>query len=78
MSPEGMVVYLGESADLRQRLKSHAKNNSDGTLLASWHEFPAAAKHQLHELETDLIGAFYLEYQLPPMLQYTDKSRNTR
>jgi len=75
MSPEGMVVYVGESTDLHQRLAAHAKNHNDRNLLASWHESPAAAKHHLHELETDLIGAFYLEHQRPPEMQYLKSGR---
>jgi hypothetical protein len=78
MSPGGMVVYIGESADLQQRLKAHAKTYDGQSLLTSWHKTSSPAKHQLHELESDLIGAFYLECERPPMLQYTDKSKNTR
>jgi hypothetical protein len=74
ISPEGMVVYIGESAALHQRLKAHSKTYGREALLASWHNTSCTAKHQLHELECDLIGAFYLEYDRPPTLQYTDKS----
>ena len=78
MSPGGMVVYIGESADLHQRLNTHSKTYDGQSLLASWHESSSTAKHQLHERESDLIGAFYLEYERPPMLQYADEGKNTR
>ena len=53
---KGMVVYIGESADLRQRLKTHSQTYDGQPLLASWHESSSRARHQLHELESDLMG----------------------
>jgi hypothetical protein len=78
VSPEGMVFYIGESADLSKRLKAHARRHEEEALLASWHEVPVAVKHQLHELESDLIGAFFWEYRHPPVLQYQGSQRRPR
>ena len=66
------LLYVGETNDLRNRIRYHLKKN--------WQDYnPSIAyvyfnnilpKYQLRELETDLIGAYYHDYNKPPIFQY--------
>lgn len=64
------VVYVGESSDLHDRMRSHSRRFGKENLEASWVEMPSALPHHLKERETDLIGGFYKALQKPPLFQY--------
>ena len=63
-------VYLGESKSLRNRLSSHLANKRFDGCRYSYCKMPDALPHHLKERETEMIGAFYLEYGVPPREQY--------
>ena len=69
------VIYIGESHNLQKRLKDHKRKLNAGDILASWIELADLEKHQLREIETDLIGSFFRVHRRPPALQY-GSSRN--
>ena len=68
----GAVVYLGESEKLANRLQAHAMKNWRGLpLLFSFaDELNLSEPHLRHEIEVDLIGAYFEEHKCVPMFQY--------
>ena len=67
---DAQVVYVGESGDLRARLRTHARNWKSAAS-CSWIETPhASLVHQRHELENDLIGGFFSEHGHCPTRQF--------
>lgn len=62
--------YIGESANLRSRLRTHSRNRQND-LQFSW-AAPSSidAKHKRLEAETDLIGAHWLALKAPPRDQH--------
>ncbi|MFT5051625.1 MAG: hypothetical protein ACI8QZ_003044 [Chlamydiales bacterium] len=70
LSTDGMVTYVGESMSLKSRLSTHRRKPAFADSLVSWSEMVNAPKHQLHEREADLVGAFYKKYGHPPLHQY--------
>lgn len=64
------LVYLGESRQLRVRLRSHASRLAGASFRVSYCELPGALPHQLKEREADIIGAYYKQTRTPPRLQY--------
>lgn len=64
------VVYVGESSDLHDWMRSHSRRFRKENLEASWVEMPHALSHHLKERETDLIGGFYKALLRPPLFQY--------
>ncbi|MFA0117059.1 GIY-YIG nuclease family protein [Vibrio breoganii] len=66
------VIYIGETKNLANRLRAHAR--------ADWGENPVCfsfvddlnleASHLRHEIEVDLIGAFFEELARTPLFQY--------
>ena len=73
MTAGGSVVYIGEASQLRTRIASHAKDSRFGNEFVSWYGMPNLPKHQLHEQETDLIGAYFEEHVTAPTYQYRPK-----
>lgn len=66
------LLYIGESHQLSKRLKTHsAKSWKPYQPLVSFYVLPdEILPHQRHELETDLIGAYYAAFKQPPVFQY--------
>ncbi len=66
------LLYVGETQDLRSRLRSHAARKwGDFQPLVSFHALPDdVLVHQRHELESDLLGAYYETFRRPPVFQY--------
>ena len=66
------LLYVGESRSLRARLISHVR--------ASWMPYEpyfsfstlpnATLAYQRHELESDLLGAYYRQTRRVPVFQY--------
>jgi hypothetical protein len=66
----GQVVYVGESKDLKARLRTHARA-WDSNANCYWVMTPHASHaYQRHELENDLIGSFFRERGTSPELQF--------
>lgn len=64
------IIYIGESKDLKQRIKDHSRKQHFKDSLVSVHVMPDAYPYQLKEREADLIGAYYLSTRTSPEYQY--------
>lgn len=66
------LLYIGETFDLRTRLIYHSRRNFRGYIPIASYYTPLIIlpKHQLLELEADLLGAYYYQYKKPPIKQY--------
>ena len=64
------LEYIGESTSLKRRLRKHRRNR-DGNLLFSFATLPELdEKFQLSQVESELLGAHWLAYELSPRDQY--------
>jgi hypothetical protein len=69
---DNVLLYVGESDDVGKRLKAH-RGRDWGTaspLASVWSAPKDTRKHQLHELENDLIGAYVHVVEVPPVFQF--------
>lgn len=66
------LLYIGESDDVGKRLKAHRGRDwgMASPLVSVWSAPTDTCKHQLHELENDLIGAHVQEVGVPPSFQF--------
>jgi hypothetical protein len=66
------LVYIGQSADCAQRLRSHAiKLLDEKDMLVSYHiEKKPLLPHNLKERENDLIGNYFDIYRIAPRYQF--------
>lgn len=66
------VIYIGESKDLRKRLATHSKSIWSTATPYFSYAIPDGmdAVHRRHEIEVDLIGAYYHQHSCPPIYQY--------
>jgi hypothetical protein len=66
------LVYIGQSADCAQRLRSHAiKMLDEKDMLVSYHiEKKPLLPHNLKERENDLIGNYFDMYRKAPRYQF--------
>jgi hypothetical protein len=65
------LLYVGESKDVGKRLRTHrARDWGTAPLVSVWSAPTDTRKHQLHELETDLIGAHVHVSGAPPAFQF--------
>jgi hypothetical protein len=64
------LVYVGQSMNLKTRLRTHCKAARFVDCLFSVHEMPRAESHQLQEREVDLIGAHFKTFGVSPLHQY--------
>jgi hypothetical protein len=66
------LVYIGQSADCAQRLRSHAmKLLDEKDMLVSYHiEKKLLLPHNLKERENDLIGNYFDMYRKAPKYQF--------
>lgn len=65
-----LLTYIGESANLRSRLKTHKRNRRNELVFSYSAPDGIDTKHKRLEAETDLIGAHWLAIGKPPMDQY--------
>ena len=68
------LVYVGQSQNLKSRLRTHSKTARFIDCHFSFHEMPNAESHQLQEREADLIGAYFKTFGVPPIHQYKPAS----
>jgi hypothetical protein len=66
------IVYIGQSADCAERLRSHAmKLLDEKDMLVSYHiEKKSLLPHNLKERENDLIGNYFDIYRKAPRYQF--------
>lgn len=64
------LEYIGESANLRSRLRTHSSNRHGDLCFSYAAPDFLEAKHKRLEAETDLIGAHWLTVQRPPRDQH--------
>ena len=70
---DSQVSYVGESKNLRARLRSHVRT-WQSPAICSWVVTPHATEaYQRHELENDLIGSFYCQHGHSPRRQFNSK-----
>ncbi|WP_420799492.1 GIY-YIG nuclease family protein [Ktedonobacter robiniae] len=65
------LLYIGETANLRSRLTTHAKKNWQCQQpLFSFVTLPEGTpSYQRHEVENDLLGGYYAQFQTMPRFQ---------
>jgi hypothetical protein len=65
------LLYIGESDEVGKRLKAHrGRDWGPSPLVSVWSAPTETRKHQLHELENDLIGAHVHVAGAPPAFQF--------
>ncbi len=66
------LLYIGESDAVGKRLRTHRARDwgTAAPLVSVWPAPTGIRKHQLHELENDLIGAHVRQEEVPPALQF--------
>lgn len=68
------LLYIGQSANLRSRLITHARKNwQSQDVCYSYHPLSKdILPHHLYEIENDLIGSFWGEHQKVPKYQFVN------
>jgi hypothetical protein len=66
------LLYVGESEDVGKRLKAHRARDwgTASPLVSIWSAPTDTRKHQLHELENDLVGGYVDVARVPPSFQF--------
>lgn len=67
------LAYIGESSNVSGRLYSHENNFGGDAFFSYIQRSDLDAQHKRREIETDLIGAHYLECGGPPLAQFGQK-----
>lgn len=71
ISVNGLVVYIGESEHLRNRITAHRSREWGGVAWLSYWAFPTPAPlHHRLEMESDLIAGYIQVHGVPPYFQY--------
>jgi hypothetical protein len=73
---QASVVYIGETKKLRARFAQHCSSFKDSQYQFSFVALPEKTeKYQLHELENDLIAAYYVQTSSVPEFQFSPNKR---
>jgi hypothetical protein len=64
------LAYIGESSNISSRLYNHEQTFGGDALFAYAERRDLDAAHRRKEIETDLIGAYYLEVGEAPLAQF--------
>ena len=77
LTPEAQeVLYIGETRNLRNRLRVHASVDWGCEAVCSWVALPDARHpYQRHEMENDLIGSYYGQTRTAPRFQFANGRR---
>ena len=67
---DSTLAYIGESSNISSRLYSHEQTYGEDALFAYAKRSDLDASHKREEIETDLIGAYYLEVGEAPLAQF--------
>ena len=65
-----VMLYCGETKDLKKRLNIHKRNSNFFHSKVSFIVMENSLPHQLKEREVDLIGAYFELRKTPPVHQY--------
>jgi len=72
------VIYVGESEDVGNRMRAHCKTDwGDKPLASVWAAPSGIRKHQLREVENDLIAGYFDHKSEPPIHQFVNRSSRT-
>lgn len=64
------LEYIGESANVRSRLRTHRRSHGDGVMVSYAAPAFLEARHERLEAETDLLGVHHLAVGKPPKDQF--------
>jgi hypothetical protein len=64
------VAYIGESSNISSGLYNHEQTFGKDALFAYAERGDLDASHKREEIETDLIGAYYLRVGEAPLAQF--------
>ena len=64
------LAYIGESSNIPSRLYSHEQTFGEDALFSYAERRDLDASHKRGEIETDLLGAYYLEVGEAPLAQF--------
>ena len=64
------LAYIGESSNISSRLYSHEQTYGEDALFAYAERTGIDASDKREEIETDLLGAYYLEVGEAPLAQF--------
>ena len=67
---DSTLAYIGESSNISSRLYNHEQTFGEEALFAYAERSNLDASHKREEIETDLIGAYYLEVGEAPLAQF--------
>ncbi len=67
---DSALAYLGESSNIPSRLYKHEQSFGEDALFAYVGRGDLDASHKRAEIETDLLGAYYLEVGEAPLVQF--------
>jgi len=67
---EPTLAYIGESSNISSRLYDHEQTFGESALFAFAERTDLDASHKRKEIETDLIGAYYLQVENAPLAQF--------
>jgi len=67
---DSTLAYIGESSNIPSRLYNHEQTYGEDALFAYAERSDLDASHKREEIETDLIGAYYLEVGEAPFAQF--------
>jgi len=67
---DSTLAYIGESSNIASRLYNHEETFGEDALFAYAERSDLNASHKRAEVETDLIGAYYLEVGETPLAQF--------
>lgn len=68
------LLYVGETIDVPSRLRCHSLRDwrSSAVSVSVWTSPTAIAKHELHEMENDLIAIHFEQTGASPVFQFTN------
>jgi hypothetical protein len=67
---DSTLAYIGESSNIASRLYNHEQTFGEDALFAYAERGGLDASHKRAEVETDLIGAYYLKLKEAPVAQF--------
>ncbi|RLM88212.1 GIY-YIG nuclease family protein [Haloarcula sp. Atlit-7R] len=72
---DSTLAYIGESSNIPSRLYNHEQTFGEQGLFAYAERGDLDASHKRQEIETDLIGAYYIETKQAPLAQFGHTDR---
>jgi hypothetical protein len=67
---DSALAYVGESSNISSRLYNHEKTFGEDAVFAYAKRSDLNASHKRAEIETDLLGAYYLGIGEAPLAQF--------